>query len=168
MLSAPRNVHLGSGQNLYDFTYAPNLADAHVLAAQNLLSVAPAEPANRASAAGKPFFVTNAEPLPFRTFMNMLWAADDARRGREPAKAKGTTIPRRLAWGLTWVSEKGARIAGRAPALTVKNLGDGTAQRWFDNSAAKEVLGYVPATTLAKGLEEALGGWRAGTTGTMR
>jgi sterol-4alpha-carboxylate 3-dehydrogenase (decarboxylating) len=104
MLSAPRNVHLGSGQNLYDFTYAPNLAHAHVLAAQNLLSVTPAEPSNPASAAGKPFFVTNAEPLPFRTFMNMLWAADDARRGREPAKAKAATIPRRLAWGLTWVS----------------------------------------------------------------
>ena len=100
--------------------------------------------------------------------MNMLWAADDTCMGREPAKAKGATIPRRLAWGLTWLSEKGARIAGRAPALTVKNLGDETAQRWFDNSAAKEVLGYEPATTLAKGLEEALAGWSAGRAGMQR
>lgn len=158
MLSAPRNIHLGSGTNLYDFTYAPNLAHAHILAAQNLLSIQPAESSNPASAAGKPFFVTNAEPIPFRNFMNMLWAADDVRRGRKPGKVGGTTIPKGLARGLTWVSEKGSRLAGREPVLTLKNLGDGTAERWFDNSAAKEVLGYVPSTTLEKGLEEALAG----------
>lgn len=133
-----------------------------MLAAENLLNVSPATASNSASAAGKPFFVTNAEPLPFRTFLNMLWATDDARRGLEPAKIKGMTLPRRLAWGLTWVSEKGARIAGKEPALSVKDLGDGTSQRWFDNSAAREVLGYVPTTTLAKGLEEAIAGWNGG------
>jgi nucleoside-diphosphate-sugar epimerase len=33
------------------------------------------------------------------------------------------------------------------------------AERWFDNGAASEVLGYVPSTTLEKGLEEALADW---------
>ncbi|KAK9234086.1 hypothetical protein V1525DRAFT_414178 [Lipomyces kononenkoae] len=65
------------GSNLYDFTYAPNLARAHVLAAENLLSITPAEASNPLSAAGKSFFVTNAEPMPFGTFTEMLWAAFD-------------------------------------------------------------------------------------------
>jgi sterol-4alpha-carboxylate 3-dehydrogenase (decarboxylating) len=160
MLSAPRNIHLGNGQNLYDFTYAPNLAHAHVLAAQNLLNVSPAETSNAASAAGKAFFVTNDEPLPFRTFLKILWAASDASRGLEQAQATGITIPRQVASTLIWISEKAARIAGKEPALTVSDLGDSIAQRWFDNSAAKGVLGYVPSTTVARGLEEAMAGWK--------
>jgi sterol-4alpha-carboxylate 3-dehydrogenase (decarboxylating) len=64
MLGAPRNLHLGPGTNLYDFTYAPNLAHAHILAAINLLTIRQAAQ----SAAGKPFFITNVEPLPFRVF----------------------------------------------------------------------------------------------------
>ncbi|KAK9482078.1 hypothetical protein V1527DRAFT_486035 [Lipomyces starkeyi] len=154
MLSAPRNVHLGSGENLYDFTYAPNLAIAHVLAAENLLSVSPTETSNPLSAAGKPFFVTNAEPMPFRTFIKMVWAAFDTSGGREQAQVKGITIPAAMALVLTWMSEKAARIVRKEPFLTVKNLGDGLAQRWFDNSSATAVLGYVPTTSLEQGLKE--------------
>ncbi|KAK9344035.1 hypothetical protein V1522DRAFT_411648 [Lipomyces starkeyi] len=159
MLSAPRNVHLGSGENLYDFTYAPNLAIAHVLAAENLLSVSPTETSNPLSAAGKPFFVTNAGPMPFRTFTKMVWAAFDASGGREQAQVKGITIPAPVALVLTWMAEMAARILRKEPFLTVKNLGDGLAQRWFDNSSATAVLGYVPTTSLEQGLKETVEGY---------
>lgn len=161
MLSAPRNIYLGAGQNLYDFTYAPNLAEAHVLAAQNLLSVSPAELPNAASAAGKALFITNDEPLPFRTFLTMAWAASDASKGLKQVQARGTTIPRPAATALVWISEKASRLVGKEPVLTFSDLGDSLAQRWFDNSAAKKVLGYVPRTTVAQGLEEAMVGWKA-------
>jgi sterol-4alpha-carboxylate 3-dehydrogenase (decarboxylating) len=160
MLSAPRNIHLGSGHNLYDFTYAPNLGHAHVLAAQNLLSVSPADPSNAASAAGKAFFVTNDEPLPFRTFLTMVWAASDASTGRQQVQAQCMAIPRPVATALVWISEKASRIARKEPVLTVSNLGDSLAQRWFDNSSAKAILGYVPSTTVARGLDEAMAGWK--------
>ncbi|KAK9368239.1 hypothetical protein V1509DRAFT_623461 [Lipomyces kononenkoae] len=154
ILSAPRNIHLGPGSNLYDFTYAPNLALAHVLAAENLLSVTPAEASNSLSAAGKAFFVTNSEPMPFRSFTKMLWAAFDANGSSPQAPAKGITIPTPVALCLTWISEKIAKLLGKEPFLTVKDLGDGFAQRWFDNTAAKTVLGYEPTISLEQGLKE--------------
>ncbi|KAK9350025.1 hypothetical protein V1523DRAFT_421076 [Lipomyces doorenjongii] len=159
MLSAPRNVHIGPGKNLYDFTYAPNLALAHVLAAENLLSISPTEASNSLSAAGKPFFVTNVEPMPFRTFITMVWAAFDASGSSEQAQVKGITIPAPVALFLTWISEKAARIVRKEPPLTVKNLGDGLAQRWFDNSSATAVLGYVPTTSLEQGLKQTAKGY---------
>ncbi|KAK9234535.1 hypothetical protein V1525DRAFT_52429 [Lipomyces kononenkoae] len=163
ILSAPRNIHLGRGNNLYDFTYAPNLALAHVLAAENLLRITPAEASNPLSAAGKTFFVTNAEPVSFRTFTTMLWAAFDASGSNTQPQARGITIPVPVVLCLAWMSEKIARIVRKEPFLTVKDLGDGFAQRWFDNSAATTVLGYVPSTSLEQGLKETAKGYIIGT-----
>jgi sterol-4alpha-carboxylate 3-dehydrogenase (decarboxylating) len=146
MLGAPRNLHLGPGTNLYDFTYAPNLAHAHVLAAINLLTIPP--PAQ--SAAGKPFFITNAEPLPFRVFLKMLWTAFD---GKEPGK--GISVPTKVALVMVWLSEKIAGWTGKKPVLTTKDLGDSLAERWFDCRRAKEVLGYEPVVSIKDGLLEA-------------
>jgi sterol-4alpha-carboxylate 3-dehydrogenase (decarboxylating) len=146
MLGAPRNLHLGPGTNLYDFTYAPNLAQAHVLAAINLLTIPP--PMN--SAAGKPFFVTNAEPLPFRVFLKMLWTEFD---GKE--LEKGISVPTKVAVVMTRFSEKIAGWTGKKPVLTVKDLGDSLAERWFDCKRAKEVLGWEPLVSIKDGLKEA-------------
>ncbi|KAK9386016.1 hypothetical protein V1515DRAFT_605846 [Lipomyces mesembrius] len=165
ILSAPRNVHLGPGNNLYDFTYAPNLALGHVLAAENLLSVVPAEASDPLSAAGKTFFVTNAEPVPFRTFVTMLWAAFDATGSSTQAQGRAITVPASVALCLAWVSEKIARLFKKEPLLTVKDLGDGFAQRWFDNTAATSVLGYVPSTSLEQGLKETAKGYVIGREG---
>lgn len=51
---------LGDAENLWDVTYAPNVADAHVLAVENLLS--------SKTAAGEAFFIQNNEPITFRDF----------------------------------------------------------------------------------------------------
>ena len=155
MLSAPRNLHLGPGTNLYDFTYAPNLALAHILAAKNLLSIAPAEASNPSSAAGKAFFITNCEPVPFRAFLEMVWAAFPLKKTGGDKQSKGFTVPTRVAVVLVWISQKIAGIARKKPFLTMDDLGDSLSQRWFDNTAAKNVLGYSPSVTLAQGLREA-------------
>jgi sterol-4alpha-carboxylate 3-dehydrogenase (decarboxylating) len=155
MLSAPRNLHLGPGTNLYDFTYAPNVALAHILAAKNLLSIAPAEASNPSSAAGKAFFITNCEPVPFRSFLEMVWAAFPLRKNGEEKQSKGFTLPTRVAVVLIWISQKVAEIARKKPFLTMNGLGDSLSQRWFDNTAAKSVLGYFPTVTLEQGLGEA-------------
>jgi sterol-4alpha-carboxylate 3-dehydrogenase (decarboxylating) len=150
MLSAPRNIHFGPGTNLYDFTYGPNLADAHILAAVNLLTVSPADKSNLLSAAGKAFFVTNAEPMPFRDFLSQLWTTFD---GKKPPK--GVSIPTAVALPLVWLMEHVSKAVGKTPALTTKDLGDSLAERWFDNSRAAEVFGYVPKVKIADGLKEA-------------
>ena len=51
---------IGDAENLWDVTYAPNVADAHVLAVENLLS--------SKTAAGEAFFIQNNEPITFRDF----------------------------------------------------------------------------------------------------
>jgi sterol-4alpha-carboxylate 3-dehydrogenase (decarboxylating) len=146
MLAAPRNLHLGPGTNLYDFTYAPNLAHAHVLAAINLLTTTSAP----RSAAGKAFFITNSESLPFRVFSKLLWTVFD---GKEPGK--GITVPTNVAVVMVWLSEKIAGWTGKKPVLTTKDLGDSLAERWFDYGRAKEILGYVPQVSIKDTLVEA-------------
>lgn len=97
--------------------------------------------------------------------MGLVWKTWDGELGEDGAKGKGTskgvTVPICVAKGLTWVAEGMVRVVGKEPVLTVKNLGDGVAQRWFDNGAARKVLGYVPATSLADGVEEAVVGYKA-------
>lgn len=53
---------IGSRFNLWDVTYVANVADAHVLAAENLLATM--------TAAGQAFFIHNDEPISFR---DLLW-----------------------------------------------------------------------------------------------
>ena len=56
---------LGNGNNLWDVSYAPNVADAHVLAVENLLSTK--------TAAGEAFFIQNNEPITFRDLCLEVW-----------------------------------------------------------------------------------------------
>jgi sterol-4alpha-carboxylate 3-dehydrogenase (decarboxylating) len=160
MLSAPRNVHLGPGTNLYDFTFAPNLALAQILAAKNLLEISPAGASNSLSAAGKPFFITNSEPMQFRDFLKMVWGSFDKFGSHQQKQVKGLTIPTHVALVVVWICQKAAKMVGAKPFLTVQDLGDSLAQRWFDNSSAQRVLGYVPRVTLAQALSEAAAGYR--------
>ncbi|KAF1982389.1 NAD(P)-binding protein [Aulographum hederae CBS 113979] len=102
---------IGPGTNLYDFTYAPNVADAHVLAIENLLTVSPVSGIGETdekpsdvgaeekgdegqieSAAGQTFFITNASPIPFRAFMLAVWA----QFGHYPPYT--VQVPQPLAW----------------------------------------------------------------------
>lgn len=57
---------VGDGTNLWDTVYVENCADAHVLAAENLLSKAK-------TAAGEIFFIQNNEPISFREFSLEIW-----------------------------------------------------------------------------------------------
>jgi sterol-4alpha-carboxylate 3-dehydrogenase (decarboxylating) len=168
-LAAPRNIRLGPGNNLYDFTYAPNLAQAHVLAAENLLNTNLKE---EKSAAGKAFFVTNSEPVAFKGFLGWIYEAFDDEdeiagedRGGEKREKKGqkekvTEIPIKVAKPLVWVGAKVARMTGKKAPLTSKELGDSVAERWFDNGRAREVLGYIPAVGLKEGVRLAVEGFQ--------
>ncbi|KAJ4370772.1 hypothetical protein N0V83_005294 [Neocucurbitaria cava] len=56
---------LGSATNLQDYVYIANVADAHVLAAANLL--------NSQTAAGEAIFITNGEPVTARDLCLAVW-----------------------------------------------------------------------------------------------
>jgi sterol-4alpha-carboxylate 3-dehydrogenase (decarboxylating) len=146
LLAAPRNIQLGPGTNLYDFTYAQNNALANCLAASNLLdqSLAPDK-----SASGKAFFITNAEPVAFKDFLSWIYEAYD---GAGSKQVKVTVIPISVAKVLVWVLGNVAKLMRTKAMITLSELGDSAATRWFDNSRAKDILGYVPEIDLREGI----------------
>ena len=96
---------LGTGTNLWDVTYAPNVADAHVLAVENLLS-------SEKTAAGEALFIQNNEPIAFRDFCLEVWK----NFGHVPAYEVG--VPMRVAWLAGWVAEWVTLATGTVSTLS--------------------------------------------------
>lgn len=125
---------------LYDFAYVTNVADAHVLALKNLLSSDP-------TAAGRAFFITNGEPIPFRTFCLAVWAGF----GHAPGFEVG--IPVMLAWFLGLLMEMITWIFGGEATLSRGSIKELTMDAYCDIRQAKEVLGYEPKVGLREGIK---------------
>jgi sterol-4alpha-carboxylate 3-dehydrogenase (decarboxylating) len=124
---------------LYDFAYVTNVADAHMLALQNLLSSKP-------TAAGRPFFITNGEPMPFRTFCLAVWAGF----GHVPKFE--VHIPVVLAWFLGLLMEVITWVFGGEATLSRGSVKELTMDAYCDIQQAREVLGYKPKIGLREGI----------------
>jgi sterol-4alpha-carboxylate 3-dehydrogenase (decarboxylating) len=177
----PRKINIGRGQNLYDFTGVDNLALAHVLAVENLLDIPPpldlsglptsnwTKSANR-----KAFFVTNADPRPFRSVLELIWTELDRQEriqkedsqvlqsgasqiGRTTTlQSNFTTIPVNVVYFFVWLASGISRALGAGPPwLSVEELGDAVSHRYFSNELAKDILGYHPVKTLEESVRDA-------------
>ncbi|PNS20491.1 Sterol-4-alpha-carboxylate 3-dehydrogenase, decarboxylating [Sphaceloma murrayae] len=135
---------LGDGDNLYDFVYIDNVAQAHVLAVENLLREG-AEGSK--SVAGKAVFVSNQQPVYFRDFMKAVWAQVD---GHVPAFEM--RVPAGVAWAIGAMAEVMGWISGREVALSRGSVKDAIGIRYADHTRARELLGYRPKI----GLPEAI------------
>lgn len=89
---------LGDGENLWDVAYVGNVADAHVLAVENLLSTR--------SAAGEVFFIQQNEPITFREFCLAIWREFDYFPPFE------VYIPKSLGWTVGLVAECWTWLSG--------------------------------------------------------
>jgi sterol-4alpha-carboxylate 3-dehydrogenase (decarboxylating) len=153
---------LGDGTNLWDTVYVDNLADAHLLAVENLLyfqsqsvrvghseasTVAQATGGQR-SAAGEIFFIQNNEPISFRDFCVAIWKEF----GHFPP-AWEIRIPEGLGWMLGLCAEALSRIARQPTTLSRGSVMDACAMRYASGEKARSILGYFPRI----GLEEGLG-----------
>ena len=131
---------VGNGQNMVDISYIDNVADAHVLAAENLHS--------DASAAGNAYFISQGEPVSLWGWINDLFQ----RLNVEPVKKK--------------VNDKSAYIIGtllegiymwlgleKEPPMT-RFLAEQLAKsHWFSIDNARNDLGYEPRVSTSEGLE---------------
>jgi len=130
---------IGSGDPLVDTVYVDNAADAHLLAADRLRE--------GADIGGRPFFITNGEPVG-------LWAMVDrmlAVAGEGPVEGR---VPVAAARVVAWVLEglhRLFRLRGE-PRLTRFVVEEVTRDHWFDISAAREQLGYQPRISTEEGL----------------
>jgi nucleoside-diphosphate-sugar epimerase len=132
-------ARIGSRDPLVDFTYIDNAALAHLLAADKLAQGAPIS--------GKPFFVSQGEPVPLWTFIDRLLAA-----GSLPPVQR--TISPRVAYGAGALLELAYRVLPLKgePRLTRFLVEELCTAHWFNIGAARRELGYAPIVSIEEGL----------------
>ena len=132
---------VGDGKNRIDTTYIYNAAKAHILAAEKLMT-------NQALS-GRIYFISQGEPIYLWDMVNHLLVA----AGQHPVKK---SIPKGLAYAIGWVLECVYKSMGIAsePRMTRFLANELSRSHWFDISAAKRDLGYVPEVSLTEGLKQ--------------
>ncbi len=142
---AGRLRRIGRVDKLVDTVYIDNAAAAHLLAADRL--------APGAAPAGKAYFIANGEPVP-------LWGLVDrilATAGLPPLRRTTPVWLAVLAGRLCEMTWGCLRLPGEPPMTRFVARELATAH-WFDLTAARRDLGYVPEVTLDEGLRR-LGEW---------
>jgi len=137
---------VGDGYNLIDSTYIENAAQAHVDAFDHL--------GIGAACAGKPYFISNGDPRSARETVNALL-------GAVGAPQVGGTIPFAVAYAAGAVMEglwKLLPLRGEPPMT--RFLAEQLATtHWYDISAARRDLGYVPQVGFEDGLRKLAKAW---------
>jgi nucleoside-diphosphate-sugar epimerase len=130
---------VGNGSNLVDISYIDNVAHAHILAAKNLCE--------KATAAGKPYFISQGEPVNLWDWINDLFTAMDIDRVQQ-----GVSFP--LAYRLGGLLEAFHKITRSAeePRMT-RFLAEQLAKsHYFSIDNARKDLDYTPIISTNEGL----------------
>lgn len=88
---------------------------------------------------GRPFFITNGNPVPIKAFLNGVIQS----AGIEPVEK---SVPETVAYAAAWFLEKThllLRLKGE-PYFTRFLIKELCTHHWFDISAARNMLGYAP------------------------
>jgi 2-alkyl-3-oxoalkanoate reductase len=129
---------VGHGRNRVDMVHVDNAVDAHLLAEFAL----PAK-------GGRAYFVTNGEPVFLWNWINDLLLA----LGQAPVTRR-IPLPAAFAIGAACeVAWSVLRLTGDPP-LTRFVAAELAHDHWFDITAARKDLGYVPRVTMAAGTSE--------------
>jgi nucleoside-diphosphate-sugar epimerase len=145
---AGRLRRIGVENKRIDATYIDNAADAHVLAADRL---GPGSPV-----AGKAYFIGQGEPIPLWDLVNRILAA----AGLPPVTR---SVPLPVAEAAARLFETTYRALGLTaePPLTRFVVRELATAHWFDLTAARRDLGYVPLVSTEEGLDR-LAEWLRG------
>jgi nucleoside-diphosphate-sugar epimerase len=131
---------VGRGDNRVDMVHVDNAVDAHLLAEAALRQ-------NRG--AGKAYFITNAEPVALWDWINGLLRAVD-----EPPVTKKISAGAASAIGaLCETAWKVLPLRGEPP-MTRFIAAELAKDHWFDPTAARRDLGYIPRVSMAAGTAE--------------
>ncbi|KAG0674778.1 erg26, C-3 sterol dehydrogenase [Kluyveromyces marxianus] len=136
---------IGDNNNLFDWTYAGNVADAHVLAAQKLLDSSAAK-----AVSGQTFFITNDTPTYFWALARTVWKAD----GHIDKSVIVLNRPMAIAAG--YLSQFFSKLLGKEPGLTPFRVKIVCAYRYHNISKAIKLLGYHPKVDIEEGIKRTL------------
>ncbi len=129
---------IGHSEKRVDFTYIDNAAEAHLCAADRLAPGAPA--------AGRAYFISQAEPVPLWDFINRV--LDCA--GLPPVER---SVPRSIAYASGAFLEIAYRLlpVSGEPRLTRFLVEELSTAHWFDITAARRDFGYDPVVGMEEG-----------------
>jgi nucleoside-diphosphate-sugar epimerase len=142
---------IGSGRNRVDMVHLENAIDAHLLA-ERALTVCHSMNDNGSGprrADGRAFFVTNGEPVVLWDWINDLLRA----LGERP-------VTRHVSLGMASAIGAACEVAWRAlrlrgePPMTRFVAAELAKDHWFDITAVRRDLGYVPRVSMAEGTAE--------------
>ncbi|XVF84372.1 hypothetical protein PTKIN_Ptkin17bG0031300 [Pterospermum kingtungense] len=136
----------GNGENMSDFTYAENVAHAHICAAETLDS-------RIVSVAGKAFFITNLEPVMFWEFVSLILEGLGYQR---PFIKAPTWMVSSIFSLLQCIHEE---LYFRMCKYSVSPhyiVQLASCTRTFDCSAAQKHLGYSPIVYLEDGVKSTI------------
>lgn len=136
---------LGDNNNLFDWTYAGNVADSHVLAANKILDSTTAE-----KVSGETYFITNDTPTYFWALARTVWKADGH------IDKKVIVLQRPVAILAGYLSEFFSKILKKEPGLTPFRVKIVCAYRYHSIEKAKELLGYTPNVDIEEGIKRTL------------
>ncbi|CAG8497419.1 9413_t:CDS:2 [Paraglomus brasilianum] len=129
---------IGDNSNLFDYSYVENVAYAHILAADKMA------PDNKIG--GEAFLITNGAPVPFWDFLRFTWAQF---KHYPPFVIK---MPRSVGLTLASLAEWSSYLQGKEPGFTRFRVKFSCANRYFNITKAKTILGYEPIIGLEEGL----------------
>jgi nucleoside-diphosphate-sugar epimerase len=132
---------VGSGENVVDVTYVDNAAHAHVCALDALA-------APECLPGGKPYYISNAEPVELWPWLNGLFAAVGAPRVTRKVPL-GLAIKAGQAAELAW---RMGRLDGEPPMTKFVAL-QLARSHWYDMEPARRDLGYEPLVSMDEGME---------------
>jgi len=140
---AKKLKQVGNGLNMVDITYIDNVADAHILAAENLHSVA--------TAAGKAYFISQGEPVSLWGWINDLFMGLDIAPVTKKINARSAYIAGALLEVIyVWFSLE------KEPPMT-RFLAEQLAKsHWFSIDRARNDLCYTPRVSTSEGMERLL------------
>ena len=132
-------IRLPGPEKRVDTTFIENAARAHLDALDELRGAA--------RCGGKPYFISDGQPLKQGEFISAMLAA-----AGQPVEVKA--VPPWLARGAAALIEAGWRLARRdeEPPLTRFMANQLSTHHWFDISAAREDFGYDPPVSIREGL----------------
>jgi sterol-4alpha-carboxylate 3-dehydrogenase (decarboxylating) len=123
---------------LWDVTYVGNIAVAHVLAIENMLS--------SKTAAGEAFFISNESPITFRDFCLAVWREFDHYPPFE------VQLPEALAASVGYVAEWITWLTGTQTTISSASVKDACSVRYCTGQKARKILGYKPRVGLEEGI----------------
>ncbi|CAO1601053.1 hypothetical protein XANCAGTX0491_004720 [Xanthoria calcicola] len=156
---AGRNKYqVGSGENLFDWTYVANAASAHLLASEALLIETSPVESPRPRIAGEAFFITNGDPMPFWDFVRALGEA----AGYPVRKADVWVIPQGLGLAMALIAEWIVRLLSFGKQTSTMNRAGirySCLTRTYSIDKARTVLGYNPKVDMKEGIRRSADWW---------